>query len=196
MAYALLSLHHRQACLNKSDAPPSEYTKTLKASHSAIPISIRNRTLPKANPPTTSFSFCMFKHNARGILTMANSEPNTNGIQFFITYAKQLRLNCLYAVFGRVIHGFEVLDLMEKTQTGAGDRLRLIIAPAIAPPPLLLHPVALLSSLCNHCEPTEVFMTLNDLLVWFSETIRLDYSGMRFAETMFVLLPLILFRAS
>eukprot|EP00249_Psilotum_nudum_P006121 c19473_g1_i1 orf=223-630(+) len=62
------------------------------------------------------------KHNARGILSMANSGPNTNGSQFFIAYAKQPHLNGLYTVFGRVIHGFEVLDLMEKTPTGAGDR--------------------------------------------------------------------------
>ncbi|PHT63250.1 Peptidyl-prolyl cis-trans isomerase-like 3 [Capsicum annuum] len=54
------------------------------------------------------------KHNARGILSMANSGPNTNGSQFFITYAKQPHLNGLYTIFGKVIHGFEVLDLMEK----------------------------------------------------------------------------------
>ncbi|KAJ6686139.1 PEPTIDYL-PROLYL CIS-TRANS ISOMERASE-LIKE 3 [Salix purpurea] len=62
------------------------------------------------------------KHNARGTLSMANSGPNTNGSQFFITYAKQPHLNGLYTVFGKVIHGFEVLDIMEKTQTGQGDR--------------------------------------------------------------------------
>uniref|UniRef100_A0A0A0L4C8 Peptidyl-prolyl cis-trans isomerase n=2 Tax=Cucumis sativus TaxID=3659 RepID=A0A0A0L4C8_CUCSA len=62
------------------------------------------------------------KHNARGILSMANSGANTNGSQFFITYAKQPHLNGLYTIFGRVIHGFEVLDIMEKTQTGPGDR--------------------------------------------------------------------------
>ena len=45
---------------------------------------------------------------------MANSGPNTNGSQFFIAYAKQPHLNGLYTVFGKVIHGFEVLDLMEK----------------------------------------------------------------------------------
>ncbi|MCH82174.1 peptidyl-prolyl cis-trans isomerase-like 3-like, partial [Trifolium medium] len=62
------------------------------------------------------------KYNARGILSMANSGPNTNGSQFFISYAKQPHLNGLYTVFGRVIHGLEVLDLMEKTPTAAGDR--------------------------------------------------------------------------
>lgn len=45
---------------------------------------------------------------------MANSGPNTNGSQFFITYGKQPHLNGLYTIFGKVIHGFEVLDLMEK----------------------------------------------------------------------------------
>ncbi|KAK8944999.1 Peptidyl-prolyl cis-trans isomerase-like 2 [Platanthera zijinensis] len=54
------------------------------------------------------------KHNARGMLSMANSGPNTNGSQFFITYAKQPHLNGLYTIFGKVIHGFEVLDIMEK----------------------------------------------------------------------------------
>eukprot|EP00850_Spirogloea_muscicola_P025439 SM003100S12260 [mRNA] locus=s3100:5:1336:- [translate_table: standard] len=54
------------------------------------------------------------KHTARGILSMANSGPNTNGSQFFISYAKQPHLNGLYTVFGRIIAGLEVLDLMEK----------------------------------------------------------------------------------
>nr|GMC75622.1 peptidyl-prolyl cis-trans isomerase CYP18-1 [Ipomoea batatas]GME02848.1 peptidyl-prolyl cis-trans isomerase CYP18-1 [Ipomoea batatas] len=62
------------------------------------------------------------KHNARGILSMANSGPNTNGSQFFLTYGKQPHLNGLYTIFGKVIHGFEVLDLMEKAQIGPGDR--------------------------------------------------------------------------
>ncbi|KAL2903949.1 Peptidyl-prolyl cis-trans isomerase CYP18-1, partial [Bienertia sinuspersici] len=54
------------------------------------------------------------QHNARGIMSMANSGANTNGSQFFMTYAKQPHLNGLYTVFGKVIHGFEVLDHMEK----------------------------------------------------------------------------------
>lgn len=56
----------------------------------------------------------LIQHNARGMLSMANSGPNTNGSQFFISYAKQPHLNGLYTIFGKVIHGFEVLDIMEK----------------------------------------------------------------------------------
>ena len=56
---------------------------------------------------------------------MANSGPNTNGSQFFITYAKQPHLNGLYTIFGRVIHGFEVLDLMEKVSENMKTKFRL-----------------------------------------------------------------------
>lgn len=63
----------------------------------------------------------MFQHNARGIISMANSGPNTNGSQFFLAYAKQPHLNGLYTVFGRVIHGFEVLDLMEKVSYSSAN---------------------------------------------------------------------------
>jgi len=54
------------------------------------------------------------KHNARGVVSMANSGPNTNASQFFITYAKQLHLDLKYTVFGRVIDGMETLDELEK----------------------------------------------------------------------------------
>ena len=61
---------------------------------------------------------CGVQHSARGILSMANSGPNTNASQFFITYAKHAHLNGKYTVFGRVIGGLEVLDAMEKVRLG------------------------------------------------------------------------------
>ncbi|XP_013396752.1 peptidyl-prolyl cis-trans isomerase-like 3 [Lingula anatina] len=54
------------------------------------------------------------KHNARGTLSMANNGPNTNASQFFIAYGKQPHLDMKYAVFGRVIDGFDTLDEIEK----------------------------------------------------------------------------------
>ncbi|CAI7747506.1 unnamed protein product [Closterium sp. NIES-53] len=80
------------------------------------------------------------KHNVRGILSMANSGPNTNGSQFFISYAKQPHLNGLYTIFGKVIHGFDVLDLMEKTKTGPGDKPLAEIRINRSRPPAKLFP--------------------------------------------------------
>lgn len=62
------------------------------------------------------------KHDARGILSMANSGANTNGSQFFIMYKAAPHLNNKYAVFAKVIHGLAVLDAFEKTPCGEKDR--------------------------------------------------------------------------
>ena len=62
------------------------------------------------------------KHSARGMVSMANSGPNTNKSQFFFTYSKQARLNNVYTVFGRVIDGLDTLDAMERSAVGAKHR--------------------------------------------------------------------------
>eukprot|EP00002_Diphylleia_rotans_P017413 TRINITY_DN3382_c0_g1_i1.p1 TRINITY_DN3382_c0_g1~~TRINITY_DN3382_c0_g1_i1.p1 ORF type:complete len:143 (+),score=36.46 TRINITY_DN3382_c0_g1_i1:252-680(+) len=62
------------------------------------------------------------KHNVRGIISMANSGANTNGSQFFITYAKHSHLNSKYTVFAKVIDGFDTLDAMEKVPVDEKDR--------------------------------------------------------------------------
>ncbi len=45
-----------------------------------------------------------------GLLAMANRGPNTNGGQFFITYAPTPHLNGLHTIFGEVVEGAEVLN--------------------------------------------------------------------------------------
>lgn len=49
------------------------------------------------------------RHNDAGILSMANSGPDTNGSQFFITHLATPHLNGMHTVFGKVVEGRELI---------------------------------------------------------------------------------------
>ena len=62
------------------------------------------------------------KHTGAGVLSMANSGPNTNGSQFFITLAPTPWLDGKHTIFGRVKSGLRVVQRMGLVKTGADDR--------------------------------------------------------------------------
>ncbi|WP_109852022.1 peptidylprolyl isomerase [Aquimarina sp. AU58] len=61
-------------------------------------------------------------HKSKGILSMANSGPNTNGSQFFITLKETPWLNGKHTVFGEIVLGQDIIDSIGVVKTGAGDK--------------------------------------------------------------------------
>ena len=62
------------------------------------------------------------QHTGKGILSMADSGPNTNGSQFFITEVATPWLDGRHTVFGEVVNGKDVIDSIANVEKGPQDK--------------------------------------------------------------------------
>ncbi len=62
------------------------------------------------------------KFDRKGLLAMANAGPNSNGSQFFITTAATPWLHMKHTIFGEVVSGYDVVEIIEQSEADGNDR--------------------------------------------------------------------------
>ena len=62
------------------------------------------------------------KFDRKGLLAMANSGPHSNGSQFFITTAATPWLHMKHTIFGEVVSGYDVVEIIEQSEADGNDR--------------------------------------------------------------------------
>lgn len=100
-------------------APGQRYYENLKW-YRVVPGFVLQSGNPKA-PADEELGYSFpdeiapgLRHDAAGVLSMANAGPDTNANEFFVTLADTTRLNYLHSVFGRVVRGLEILPAIER----------------------------------------------------------------------------------
>ena len=68
------------------------------------------------------------RHTSKGLLSMANAGKNTNGSQFFLTFAVTPWLDGKHVVFGRVESGYNICEKIERMPTNSNDKPMMRVA--------------------------------------------------------------------
>ncbi len=71
---------------------------------------------------TIKDEFTDHNENNRGTISMANAGPNTGGSQFFINLVDNNFLDTKHPVFGKVIEGMEIIDIISSVETDMNDK--------------------------------------------------------------------------
>ena len=117
------------------------------------------------------------KHNSAGILSMANSGPGTNGSQFFITHLETPWLDNKHTVFGKVIDGISVVNLIEQ-----GDEIIKLTISRIGDKAEGFHSLDSFNQFNNQKEEREKKMELdfNNKIDEISKGFKITDSGLRY----------------
>lgn len=89
--------------------------------HTTTPSLLGTSTLSIYNDAPFADESFLYSHSRAGLLSSANSGPNTNGSQFFITCAPCTHLDGKHVVFGQVVGGMEVVRKVENVRC-VGDK--------------------------------------------------------------------------
>lgn len=68
------------------------------------------------------------KHDSEGLLSMANSGPDSNGCQFFITLKKTEHLDQKHVVFGKVIEGMNIIHKIAQVPIDSNDKPKIVVS--------------------------------------------------------------------
>lgn len=93
-------------------------------------------------------------HSKPYLLSMANSGPDSNGSQFFITFKPTSWLNGKHVVFGEVMSGFEVVDALEAIGSSSGTPSKKATIAKCGTIELILEPTNTAASLVNDAGST------------------------------------------